>query len=212
MVSSAGSSKRKAVMPEPPTSAAKRPRNHKPSNPSRQIIVIDDSDEEDDELNDILAQIKGQEDSVRLASQLQQGDHEIIDLSIEDDALLAQRLAAEWAKEDERQSAPLSARTSYPSSGSSSNTLIGKYPSINGKEKSSTSSYPTPDEVLATYRTIFTRTRKCSSCNGDVKSSRGSVSRPRLTKICFYKQQFPLGYVFDYITAPKFTAFVTRAM
>lgn len=184
---SAGASKRKAASskPEPSTTAASTKRARKNKAPA-EIIVIEDSDEEDDELKEILAQIKAQEASENLAKELQDEFAEDVDTPMEDDEALARRLAEEWAKEEDamEKTTLSSLRSSLPDGSSSSIPVPERDHSTDidaatskGKAKECKVTHTKPDEALATYRSTFTRSRKCSSCGDDVKSPRGCVSR-----------------------------------
>lgn len=75
--------------------------------PDDDVIIIEDSDHENpDDLKEILAQIKEQEDSERLTRQLETdyvpspSGSKAMPIDIEDDAAMARQLAEEWALED----------------------------------------------------------------------------------------------------------------
>ncbi|KAF8963849.1 hypothetical protein BDZ97DRAFT_1904683 [Flammula alnicola] len=157
-------SKRKSSPLNSSGSAPKRARKAQVPVPNEVIVIEDsDSDDSDSDLKDILAQIKAQEESECLARSLQDefnnsspSGSKDVPIDIEDDAAMARQLAEEWTREDniqicsKRLSRPYDAKTYKLSS-------------------------TRPDEGLAPYREIFTKTRNCSKCKKGVESPRGCV-------------------------------------
>ena len=152
-----------------------------PAPDPKDVIVIDsdnETNESDDDLKAILAQIKAQED----------------------DEAMAKRLAAEWAEaestnlEEGVDDFPMDLsdiEEVYPgtpndASASTSSISKGKGPTktrtgiVNSSDPQSNKGYIsvpiTPDEGLTPFRDMFTKTRPCSKCGKDVRSSRGCVS------------------------------------
>ncbi len=117
----------------------------------RRMVTIDDDD--DESLNEILEQIKQQEESEALARKLEhagpsrRGDDEVL----EDDEAMAIRLAREWATEDREQ------------------TVHQNSSATNNPPEDS------PDDRLREHRDLFVGTRKCSKCNISIPSPRGYV-------------------------------------
>jgi len=174
------------------------------------VIIIEDSDHveheaDPDDLKEILAQIKEQEESEYLAKQLH-NDFGVPstsgskDMPIEIDAAMARQLVEEWALEDnavemnreeiadssdiEILPGPSNAKVSNKprhsenvprNSGSSSST-----PSKSADRKPYKLANIRPDAALEPYKQFFTITRSCSKCSKDVKSPRGSVSMSHL--------------------------------
>ena len=194
-----------------PTSPAPEPED---------VIVIDSDHEtnESDDLKAILAQIKAQED----------------------DEAMAKRLAAEWAEaesttlekgvdefpmdlSDIGQVHPgtpndISASTSSISKGTGSltKTRTGIMDSSDSQgNKSYISVSIRPDEGLTPFRDMFTKTRPCSKCGKDVKSSRGCVSDVmRLPIYVSLTQSFrdATGYFFFVAFAANIAAFTSCSM
>ena len=173
--------------------------------PDPDVIVIDSDHEsnESDDLKAILAQIKAQEESERLALQYNLDQPSMsgskdTELAYEDDEAMARRLAAEWAHEAESTNLekgvdelPMdlsdvgkvhpngaSASTSSISKGTGSltKTRTGIIDSLDPQGNKSYISVPVrPDDGLTPFRGMFTKTRPCSKCGKDVQSSRGCV-------------------------------------
>jgi len=159
------------------------------------VIIIEDSDKEDpDDLKEILAQIKEQEDSERLAKQLET-DYvpSAMPTNIEDDAAMARQLAEEWALEDntlemnheeitdssdiEILPGPSNAKfqghtENEPSNAGSFNSISSKLADPNFFKLATVR----PDAALEPFKAFFTISRNCSKCSKVVKSPRGSVS------------------------------------
>lgn len=186
--------------PEPPT---KRARKARVKEPEDVISLGDSSDNDDDDLKDALALIKAQEDSERLAKQLQDeynqpvasGSHsEPID--VDDDAAMARRLAEEWAHEEDMPMivedassdieilpAPIvgsSKPTSVLDAAAKSSRTVDFRLTADSSQSSKIYAAPSirPDEGLASFKDVFIRTRDCTKCNKRVKSARGCVSHP----------------------------------
>lgn len=147
---------------------------------TQEVILIDDSDDEDD-LAAILAQIKQQEESERLAKELQGSWNDASGSKIpmlidEDDEALAKRLAREWADEDEEIeiSSIQPAAIGMPSSSNAAS--ISSQPSLEiHKPQKASDHAQSPDRSLIAFRQLFTTTRACSKCGKDVPSPRGHV-------------------------------------
>jgi baculoviral IAP repeat-containing protein 6 len=190
---SGGSSKRtrKAPVPEP-----------------HDVIVIEDSDDAEneadpDDLKEILAQIKEQEESEHLAKQLH-NDYGVplssgskdMPIDLENDAAMARQLAEEWALEDsalEMNHEEIADSSDIEILPGPSNTKVssqprqtGNAPRNTGNSNSTSSMFPDrksyklantrPDTALEPFKQTFTLTRNCSKCSKYVKSPRGSVS------------------------------------
>jgi baculoviral IAP repeat-containing protein 6 len=197
------------------------------------VLIIEDSDHEDpDDLKEILAQIKEQEDSERLARQLETdyvpapSGSKAMPIDIEDDAAMARQLAEEWALEDNmlemnhEEIANSSDIEFLP--GPSSNTKVQRHAeseSPNAGILNSTLAGPKfyksanvrPDAALEPFKQLFfTISRKCSKCSKDVKSPRGSVRV--LPPVIFYNVDIQLGYVFGLSVSAEFNLFAPRTL
>jgi len=157
-------------------SIASESRKRSRKSTAQEIILIDDADDEDD-LAAILAQIKQQEESERLAKELQgswndaSGSKNPI-LIDEDDEALAKRLAREWADEDEE----MEISAIQPTPSSSYTASIPLQPSFEiDRPRKVPDHAKSPDKSLSAFRHLFTATRACSKCGKDVPSPRGHV-------------------------------------
>ncbi|KAJ4485664.1 hypothetical protein J3R30DRAFT_3282130 [Lentinula aciculospora] len=130
------------------------------------IVVEDDSD---DDLADILAQIRQQEESERLVKQLQDecatggSSSNAILIQNDTDEALAMRLASEWEVADAN------------GEQKSETIVLGKARIQQRCFLPSTAAVKTPSDSLSLYRTVFTRDRACTKCGENVKSPRGYV-------------------------------------
>ena len=164
--------------------------------------------EYEEDLSDILARIKEQEDSEAFARQLEAEwnnvpstsanvskgsqvvhgvERDVIvipDNEQEDDEEMARRLAREWGEQDGRNLPPQSV-----SSSSSASRCVPP------KRRSSTGLSPPeaempPDEKLHEYKPLFTQGRSCTKCTKMVESPRGQVCHyrcpPCLALHCIY--------------------------
>ena len=146
---------------------------------AQEVIVIDDTDDEDN-LAAILAQIKQQEESERLAKELQGSWNEasgsknpiLID---EDDEALAKRLAREWADEDEEIEISSIQPAAIGGMPSSSYSIPSQLLLEINKPRKAPDHAKSPDKSLIAFRHLFTATRACSKCGEDVPSPRGHV-------------------------------------
>lgn len=193
---------------------AKRPRKATPSALDPDVIVIDsDSDSEPNDLKAILAQIKAQEESERLAHRMQyefdqsSASHSKDMESLEDDEAMAKRLAEEWAHEDESTDLEKQKETCSLTDLDSSNPQ--------GTSKSYVSVPVRPDEGLKPFRDIFTKTRLCSKCRKDVPSPRGCVSH--IIETCYMRVtdqslRDTTGYFFHITFATHVGTFTPRSM
>ncbi|KAF7307392.1 UBIQUITIN-CONJUGAT-2 domain-containing protein [Mycena indigotica] len=136
-----------------PSKARKRARV-----PDEDVIVI--SDEEDD-LEEILALIKQNEESEKLARQLNQSTHHSTQ-ECDDDEALARRLAAEWDALDQTQENP---EPGPSKSGSASEPRSHIHNELDAS----------PDIKLNEFRPFFTAARPCSKCGKMVAAPRGFV-------------------------------------
>jgi len=189
--------------PEPP---AKRARKARVREPEDVITVGDSLDNDDNDLKDALALIKAQEDSERLAKQLQgEYDHPVASgshsepIDIDDDAAMARRLAEQWAREEEDM--PMMVDDASSDIENLPMPIVGSSKSISVLDANAKSSRTAdfrltadssqsgkiyaarsirPDEGLASFKDVFTRTRDCTKCNKRVKSARGCVSYPSI--------------------------------
>ncbi|KAH7881130.1 uncharacterized protein C8R40DRAFT_17876 [Lentinula edodes] len=138
---------------------------------SPEPIIIDDDSDDDDDLTEILAQIKQQEDSEKLAKQLQDqyatGSSSGNAILIEDDPdeqlfmrLASNRVAADAIEQTSEAVPPESSGKPRMKSQMSLRFLA------QGK---------TPTESLSPYRIVFTAERPCTKCGETVKSPRGYV-------------------------------------
>lgn len=190
--------------------------------PSKRPATARVLDNDEDSLENILAQIKAQEDSEALARKLQDewnapvpcgrwqptaggsGSHNssgpsdiivISDDDAEDDQAMARRLAKEWDLEDSvLQSHPLaSSRRPSP-------------PKDKARHSSSdTSPAPLPTSDLAQYRELFVGERSCS-CGFRMPTSRGLVSQCATAAPGNFLLSF-LGHVHDTDATSKSFAF-----
>ncbi|KDR85653.1 hypothetical protein GALMADRAFT_218749 [Galerina marginata CBS 339.88] len=165
----------------------------------KDVIVIDSDDEnEDEEMKDILAQINAQEQSELLAKRLQHeydgpssSGPKYAPVNLEDDAAMARELAEQWAMEGNDPGIPMSLENLEPSDAiefdlgppsetrcqaleKGSRNNIGSH-SISEGTKINESFSIKPDEALAPFKEVFTRTRNCSKCEKRVNSPRGCV-------------------------------------
>ena len=184
-------------------SGSKPKRLRKAPVPDPDVIVIDSDHEsnESDDLKAILAQIKAQEESERLALQYNLDQPSMsrskdTESAHEDDEAMARRLAAEWAHEaestnlekgvDELPMDLSDVEKVHPNGASASTSSISKGTGSLTKtrtgimDSSGNKSYISvpirPDDGLTSFRDMFTKTRPCSKCGKDVQSSRGCVS------------------------------------
>lgn len=184
-------------------SKLKRPRKAtelSPPDPEDVIVIDPDSGSESDDLKTILAQIKAQEESERIARRMQYDlDQSLTSGSkdtesrLEDDEAMARRLAEEWAHEDstnlentvDESSMGLEEVASPDASASSSSLPKRTRPltetrttmdSSKSQGRGYVSASIRPDKSLASFRHIFTKTRPCSKCGKDLQSPRGCVS------------------------------------
>lgn len=197
------------------------------------VFIIEDSDQEDpDDLKEILAQIKEQEDSERLARQLETENvpspsgSKAMPIDIEDDAAMARQLAEKWALEDnmlEMNHEEIADSSDIEILPGPSNTKVHRHAeneSSNAGTFNSTS--PTlpntklyksanvrPDAALEPFKQIFTISRNCSKCGKDVKSPRGNVNF--LPLILFDADTQP-GYVFGLYVSAEFNLFAPRTL
>lgn len=163
------------------------------------VLMIEDSDHEDpDDLKEILAQIKEQEDSERLAKQLEtnyvpsSSGSKSMPIYIEDDAAMARQLAEEWALEDntlEMNHEEISNLSDIEILPGPSNAKVERhagndFPNAGGSTSTSAKladpqfyklENVRPDAALEPFKQFFTTSRNCSKCSKDVKSRRGSV-------------------------------------
>jgi hypothetical protein len=195
--------RKRNLSPSQAGSKPKRPRKA-PSAPVPEDAIVIDSDLESNESAEfkaILAQIKAQEESERLAleynlDKLLSSGSKDTELHHEDDEAMAKRLAAEWAHETESANLKkglddfpmdldieeVHPGTSNDASASSSSltkrTRTGTMDSsADPPGRKSYISVPVrPDEGLSSFRDVFTKTRPCSKCRKDVQSPRGYVS------------------------------------
>ncbi|KAJ3814448.1 hypothetical protein F5876DRAFT_32959 [Lentinula aff. lateritia] len=138
---------------------------------SPEPIIIDDDSDDDDDLTEILAQIKQQEESEKLAKQSQgqytTGGSSGNAILIEDDPdeQLSIQLASDWG-----------------AAHASEQTSEAVPPESSGKPKMKSrmslrflAQGKTPTESLSPYRRVFTAERPCTKCRETVKSPRGYV-------------------------------------
>lgn len=180
-------------------SKLKRPRKApalSPPDPEDVIAIDSDSGSESDDLKTILAQIKAQEESERIAHRMQYDlDQSLTSGSkdtesrLEDDEAMARRLAEEWAHEDESTNLenginkyPMNLEGVTPPDASTSSSSLPKRTrpltgtTMDSSESQGRSYVSRPDEGLTSFRHIFTKTRPCSKCGTDLQSPRGCVS------------------------------------
>ncbi|KAF8910063.1 hypothetical protein CPB84DRAFT_1937048 [Gymnopilus junonius] len=176
------------------TQTTERPtkRSRKTAVPELHDIIVIESDSEDEpeideEMKDILAQIKAQEDSESLARRLQNEYSEPSSSSgsrhapivVEDDTALARKLAEEWSREDNEMDASTTVVDIEIVSGPShaekqaSRTITRFSDSEAPMNRSFTAVQP--NEALESFKEVFTRTRSCSKCHEKVNSPRGCV-------------------------------------
>jgi len=196
------------------------------------VIIIEDSDHEDpDDLKEILAQIKEQEDSERLARQLETdyapspSSSSAMPIDIEDDAAMARQLAEEWALEDntlEMNHEEIADSSDIEILPGPSNTKVQRHADNefpNGTFNSTSSKLADPkfyklanvrpDAALEPFKQIFTVSRNCSKCSKDVKSPRGDV---RFLPLMFFDVDIQLGYVFGLYVSAEFNLFTPRTL
>jgi hypothetical protein len=151
-----------------------------PLPPSESHNESEDDEDDEDDLVAILAQIRELEEleSERLATQLQHewiGDHEQVALDealaktfeeeqawhIEEDMLLAKKLAEVWEEEDRL---ALLHPSSSTSGGFKSAELVNLDRFDNDEE------FPRPDITLLDHRSLFTSSRPCPTCTKSILS------------------------------------------
>jgi baculoviral IAP repeat-containing protein 6 len=180
-----------------------KPKRSRKASPEDVVVIDSDFDSESNESQEfkaILAQIKAQEESERLALQIDlnqpsSSGSKDMDTRLEDDEAMAKRLAAEWAREAESANLDkgidefpmdLDIEQVHPgtpndasASTISKRTRTSTMDSSNSRGTKSYISVPVrPDEGLSSFRDMFTKTRPCSKCGKDVKSPRGWASNP----------------------------------
>jgi hypothetical protein len=167
------------------TSATKR----RKLGPDQEFEEITSAEYEDD-LSNILARIREQEESEAFAKQLEaewndvpstgtrangiEKDVIVIPDDEEDDEEMARRLAREWDEQDSKN------RPSQSTSSSSSKSRLdtpARRPST-GSLSAIELNVP-PDEKLRKHQSLFTVERNCPKCNKKVESPRGMVCRLR---------------------------------
>lgn len=175
------------------SSASKRRKLDVANDSDPGFVEITATDYEED-LDSILARIKQQEESEALARQLQSSDwnnlpntsaktsraaiidvdKDVIDISdddaseAEDDAAMAQRLAREWEKEDNKRKVVRSIEAG-PST-SRTGTLPRPFKRVDLNLETP------PDARLLEHQKLFVQSRNCSKCNKQIESPRGLVS------------------------------------
>ncbi|KAF8240745.1 hypothetical protein L208DRAFT_1383663 [Tricholoma matsutake] len=174
------------------SSPSKRMRKLSPD-VERDAIVID----EDDDLDEILAQIKEQEESEKLALILQDewnhppasGDVVSSGSTTESDEALARRLAEEWGEQlDDDGDTTIGPSKLVERDQNSNAEKPGVQTGVQtGSSKPAQSSHcrsrtyststegGTPDTKLSEFRDLFTTNRECTKCGKVVKSPRGHV-------------------------------------
>jgi len=203
---------RRSLSPDQPSGRSSKRIRKAPVPEPDNVIIIEDSDHakyeaDPDDLKEILAQIKEQEESEHLAKQLHNdfgvpssSGSKDMPINIEDDAAMARQLAEEWALEDnalEMNHEAIADSSDIEILPGPSNAKVSNRPRHsenvprNTGSSSSTSSKLAdrkpcklanirPDAALEPFKHIFTITRSCSKCSKDVKSPRGSVSMSHL--------------------------------
>lgn len=124
-----------------------------------------------DDLTEILARIKEQEESERLAKRLQDEWMEP-----EDDEALAKRLALEWEQEDKAASTGDAGFASGLKNCRETDDSLSIRASASTTHSSNTNDLTPPDDILRQFRPLFTQERPCSECGKLVASPRGHVS------------------------------------
>lgn len=139
------------------------------------IVIEDDSD--DDDLPRILAQIKQQEESEKLAKQLQEewapaGSSSNAIVIEDDDEAFARQLAKEWgeAEANNHSSGSKQTETEAVVPRSPESPKIQHRPSYQYSAEERT-----PTEIMSFYRSTFTVERPCTKCGESVQSPRGYV-------------------------------------
>lgn len=123
---------------------------------SKNVLQLDDVNEVDLELQEILAQIKAQEESERLAKQLQEEydkfdtTHTALDSEIEISSVIH---------------VPPSKEAASTSNGAATHRVTRQDDNVLVR----------PDQSLEPFRGLFTGSRKCTNCGKQVKSPRGYV-------------------------------------
>ncbi|KAL0063045.1 hypothetical protein AAF712_010069 [Marasmius tenuissimus] len=138
------------------------------------IQVIDDSEEEDEEMKDILAQIAAQEESEKLAKQLQAGTSTSCNgesSNRESDEEMARRLAAEWAAND----AEIDSKESAGTNATEPIQPIQVHENGNTIPDGNDDFGSPPDHDLKPQDPLFTGERPCTKCGAMVPSPRGYV-------------------------------------
>jgi hypothetical protein len=118
-----------------------------PGKDATDVLELDDDNEEDPDLQDILAQIRAQEESERLAKKLQE----------EYDDYTVPPPSEKAASTSNGATGVATKQTRWQPPRKSDNRLVR------------------PDESLEPFRDLFIGSRKCTNCGKQVKSPRGYV-------------------------------------
>jgi hypothetical protein len=176
-----------------PSSASKRVRKIS-SDVDRDAIAID----EDEDLDAILARIKEQEESEKLALKLQDewnhssgsGDIVLSDEPAESDEALARRLAKEWGNQVDGDIDPIPGPSNIAERDQGFDDIVEISKPVGPQTRPSELTRPsysrsktystlaeggTPDTKLSQFRDLFTANKKCTKCGKAVKSPRGHV-------------------------------------
>jgi hypothetical protein len=193
--------------------ASKRARKLSPD-PEPGVAIVD----EDNDLEAILAQIKEQEESERLAKRVQDqwnnSPADVVDETTDSDEALARRLAKEWASQVDADGDPIAGPSHLPDNGKGSDGFVGiSTPAGPSRQQSrafsSSLEEDTPDTKLSGFRDFFTAKKKCTNCGKLVKSPRGHVRG--IMSFFIYRSDHPVQVMFNDDSMPQSVTMLMHA-